>query len=95
MRGRDTSRPRGGSTQYGRRNMTDELPALGSCICCDGPVSEHAMTCPPCGEPKPFTTFKDRLLKLLRSGEKIKAIKLYREATNCDLREAKEYVESL
>lgn len=75
--------------------MTDRVPALGSCICCDGPVSENAVACPHCGQPKPFATFKDTVLKLLRTGEKIRAIKLYRETTGCSLREAKEYVESL
>lgn len=36
-----------------------------------------------------------RLLDMLRSGQKIQAIKLYREKTGCSLKEAKETVEAL
>lgn len=36
-----------------------------------------------------------RIVDLLASGQKIKAIKLYREQTGVGLKEAKEYVESL
>jgi ribosomal protein L7/L12 len=35
------------------------------------------------------------LTDLLRRGNKIEAIKMYREATGCGLREAKEYVDAL
>jgi hypothetical protein len=35
------------------------------------------------------------ILKLVDAGEKIKAIKLYREQTGAGLKEAKDYVESL
>jgi hypothetical protein len=37
----------------------------------------------------------DELVELLRSRQKIAAIKLYREQAGCGLKEAKEYVESL
>jgi Ribosomal protein L7/L12 C-terminal domain len=35
------------------------------------------------------------IMKLVNAGEKIKAIKLYREQTGVGLKEAKDYVESL
>ncbi len=38
---------------------------------------------------------EQRLLRLVREGQKIQAIKLYRERTSCGLKEAKEFVESL
>ncbi len=37
----------------------------------------------------------EQIMKLLDAGEKIKAIKLYREQTGVGLKEAKDYVESL
>ena len=41
------------------------------------------------------TTLSDRVRSLARSGNAIEAIKVYREETGCDLRTAKEAVESL
>jgi len=41
------------------------------------------------------TTLSDRVRALARSGNAIEAIKVYREETGCDLRTAKEAVESL
>jgi ribosomal protein L7/L12 len=41
------------------------------------------------------TTLSDRVRALARSGNAIEAIKLYRDETGCDLRTAKETVESL
>lgn len=38
---------------------------------------------------------EQRLLRLLQEGQKIPAIKLYREQTSCGLKKAKEFVESL
>lgn len=38
-------------------------------------------------------TSDDELIKLIRAGKKIEAIKVYRESTRCTLKEAKEYVE--
>lgn len=37
----------------------------------------------------------DDLRELVRAGRKIEAIKLYRERTNCGLKEAKDYVDGL
>ena len=37
----------------------------------------------------------DEILELVKSGQKIAAIKLYREKTGAGLREAKDFVESL
>lgn len=36
-----------------------------------------------------------QIVELLKAGQKIGAIKLYREQTGCGLKEAKDYVESL
>jgi hypothetical protein len=36
-----------------------------------------------------------RVLELARAGEKIEAVKLYKDHTGCSLKEAKEFVESL
>ena len=38
---------------------------------------------------------KAQVMDLLKAGEKIKAIKVYREATGASLKEAKDYVEGL
>ena len=37
----------------------------------------------------------EKIMELLKSGQKIQAIKLYREQTGVGLKEAKDYVESL
>ena len=37
----------------------------------------------------------EKVLELMRAGQKIEAIKLYREQTGVGLKEAKDYVESL
>jgi ribosomal protein L7/L12 len=39
--------------------------------------------------------FDPRLQDAIQKGNKIEAIKVYRELTNCDLREAKEAVEGM
>jgi ribosomal protein L7/L12 len=41
----------------------------------------------------PFATLSASVVEALRSGDKIRAIKAYREATGVGLREAKEFVE--
>ena len=38
---------------------------------------------------------RNQIIDALRSGQKISAIKLYREATGADLKEAKDFVEAL
>ncbi|HVX14077.1 MAG TPA: ribosomal protein L7/L12 [Pirellulales bacterium] len=37
----------------------------------------------------------EKIVELMKTGQKIEAIKLYREKTGCGLKEAKDYVESL
>jgi ribosomal protein L7/L12 len=46
-------------------------------------------------KPAASTTVSDRVRALARSGNAMEAIKLYRDETGCDLRTAKETVESL
>ena len=75
--------------------MTDMQPELGCCICSEGRVSEHAVACPHCGQPNPYSPLRDRVLRLLKVGKKINAIRLVREYQGCGLKEASEYVESL
>jgi ribosomal protein L7/L12 len=41
----------------------------------------------------PFATLSSGVVEALRSGDKIRAIKAYRDATGVGLREAKEFVE--
>ena len=43
----------------------------------------------------PHQGVDERILELMRSGQKIEAIKLYREQTGTGLKEAKDYVEGL
>ena len=43
----------------------------------------------------PLESLEGRLKATLRSGKKILAIKMYRDATGAGLKESKEYVESL
>ena len=46
-------------------------------------------------KPAAGTTVSERVRALARSGNAIEAIKVYRDETGCDLRTAKEAVESL
>jgi ribosomal protein L7/L12 len=46
-------------------------------------------------KPAASTAVSDRVRALARSGNALDAIKLYRDETGCDLRTAKEAVESL
>jgi hypothetical protein len=43
----------------------------------------------------PFATLPRGVIEAVRSGDKIRAIKAYREATGVGLREAKEFVEAV
>jgi Ribosomal protein L7/L12 C-terminal domain len=43
----------------------------------------------------PFATLPRGVIEAVRSGDKIRAIKAYREATGAGLREAKEFVETV
>ncbi len=52
-------------------------------------------TARPDGPPPPASTADNEILELLRSGNKIAAIKLYRERTGGGLKDAKEAVEAL
>lgn len=74
------------------------------CENCGAGVTAGAVACAYCG-----TTFvtaapgvagpppgaNPELVRLIRAGQKIEAIKVYRDATKCGLREAKEAVEAL
>lgn len=74
------------------------------CENCGAGVTPGAVVCAYCG-----TTFvtaapgvagppsgaNPELVRLIRAGQKIEAIKVYREATRCGLKEAKEAVEAL
>ena len=43
----------------------------------------------------PYQGVDEKIVELMRAGQKIEAIKLYREQTGVGLKEAKDYVESL
>ena len=43
----------------------------------------------------PFSDLNQEILELMRSGQKIEAIRRYREQTGISLKEAKDYVEGL
>ena len=57
-------------------------------------VSREALTCPHCGQPFPFPEGFDGARLELRRGNKINAIKLVREITGMNLKEAKDLVDS-
>jgi ribosomal protein L7/L12 len=69
-------------------------PTLGHCRCCKAQVSSEARTCPHCGQPRPFADGLVEARNELANGRKINAIKLVREATGLDLKEAMDLVES-
>jgi large subunit ribosomal protein L7/L12 len=46
-------------------------------------------------EEEPNTGVSPEILELVRKGDKLRAIKFYREETGVGLREAKEFIESL
>jgi ribosomal protein L7/L12 len=79
--------------------MTDQL---GFCKCCGGQVSLEAVTCPHCGQPRPYDTGYDKdqvpigqVKRLVRQGNRIDAIKLVRERTGWGLDKAKAYVDAI
>ena len=75
-----------------------------TCENCGAGVTPGAVVCAYCG-----TTFvaaapgvagpppgaNPELVRLIRAGQKIEAIKVYRDATRCGLKEAKDAVEAL
>ena len=77
-------------------------PILGACRCCGDKVSSEARRCPHCGQPRPFPIesgkglpdWEVRAREILRSGNKIEAIKMVRGAKGYDLKKAKDLVES-
>jgi hypothetical protein len=72
------------------------MAALGFCKTCEGRVSTEALVCPHCGQPGPTGFGMEAQVRLLvKSGQKIVAIKLVRDQTKLGLREAKDFVEAL
>ena len=69
------------------------MPTLGFCKCCGWGVSNEATACPHCGQPNPYES--DLLARALRSGNKINAIKIIREARGIGLKEAKDLIDSV
>ena len=76
------------------------------CRECRGLVSDQDERCPRCGTPTkeqpaqpagapPLNPLQEQVLNLMRQGQKIEAIKLYRTETNLGLKEAKDAVEML
>jgi len=70
------------------------MPSLTSCRLCGGQVSTEAQACPHCGQPDPSGQWGD-VRAALNRGDKLKAIKMVIDRTGWDLRQAKEFVESL
>jgi len=68
---------------------------LGLCRACKGKVSSEATLCPHCGQPNPYEDQLGHVRALVAGGQKIEAVKVYRELTGCDLAEAKTFVDSL
>lgn len=72
------------------------------CPQCGGLVTVQDEACPKCGSllnrepPAPdLTTLDQQVLELMRQGQKIEAIKVYRAEANVGLKEAKDFVEAL
>lgn len=73
------------------------------CQRCGAPVMHAAPACGYCGvafegaplPPAPAAAVDPEVAKLLASGNKIGAIKVYRERTRCDLVTAKDAVEAI
>jgi large subunit ribosomal protein L7/L12 len=74
---------------------------MNRCIFCDHKNSPAATRCEKCGAElaglaeQPQEPVDDTLMDLIRRGQKINAIKLYRERTGLGLKEAKDAVEAL
>jgi hypothetical protein len=80
-----------------------------TCPACGGNVPSDTEVCKFCGTRMPVVAgettgdktaggpspLDEQILSLLRQGRKIEAIKVYRAATNCGLKEAKDAVEAL
>lgn len=78
--------------------------ALINCPECGKEVSDKAEVCIRCGYPlhdetqsskEDVPAYLNEVKRLLLSGEKVKAIKVVCDNTNCGLKEAKDYVEKL
>ncbi len=81
----------------------DNASTSSFCSAC-GAALEDSPANPNAGEPAddsaienaaPASAGDAQILNLLRKGKKIPAIKLYREQTDCGLKDAKDYVEAL
>ena len=68
---------------------------MGFCKACKGKVSQEAKSCPHCGQPEPYQPFPDDIRLLVARGRKIEAIKKIRELMDMDLKDAKDFVDSL
>jgi Ribosomal protein L7/L12 C-terminal domain len=77
-----------------RIRKEEPIAKLGPCRTCKTQVSSEARSCPHCGQPFPFLDGLGEAECLLRSGNKIGAIKRVREITGLDLKDAKDLVES-
>ena len=67
------------------------------CTGCGEERSESFKFCPKCGKEhfEESKSLDGQLVNLLRQGQKIQAVKLYRERSGLGLKEAHEYVQSL
>jgi ribosomal protein L7/L12 len=76
------------------------------CRHCGGLITAEAEPCPKCGAPPAgkeeqappagsLTPWQERVLELMRQGQKIEAIKVHREATGAGLKDSKDAVEAL
>ena len=68
---------------------------LGFCKTCKGTVSQEAKSCPHCGQPDPFQSLPEDVQLLVARGRKIDAIRRIRELTGMDLKDSKDFIESL
>ena len=59
--------------------------------CSSGAVGNYPYACPSIGEPDAF--LENRIKRLLAERKKIEAVKVYREAYNCGLKDAKDAVD--
>ena len=77
-----------------------------TCPSCGGDLAADVEVCKFCGTRVPVaagevksaggqSAVEEQVLSLLRQGRKIEAIKVYRTATNCGLKDAKDAVEAL
>lgn len=81
------------------------MPTVVECPSCGAPLQPSVAACPFCrvalawgdgGTPKSEKSGAPaEVLRELRAGNKIGAIKAYHQATKCSLKEAKDYVDAL